>query len=319
MKSGSESAQAEVSHILDDFSAWLYKEKGLATATLSAYRSDLLLYIRWCGEQEKDWLGASEADIVSWLWAMRQGGSVSATLARRLVTLRQFYKFLLLEGSIKSDPLAFIGMPKTERTLPSLLSREEVERLIDWYAGDTSASLRNRAMIEFLYSCGLRISELLGLRSGEIDFTENFLRVTGKGSKERLVPMGKSARALLDDYLALARSSLIGRERHDYVFVNARGKKMSRMGAWKIVRAAAVGAGIQKPLSPHTLRHSCATHLLEGGADLRSVQEFLGHSNIMTTQIYTHLVSAYLLSVYEACHPIELAEKPDKNRRGKSF
>jgi integrase/recombinase XerD len=304
--------RGEVSHVLDDFCAWLYKEKGLAPATLSAYRSDLILYARRCREQDKDWLKASEQDIVAWLWAMRQSGAVSATVTRRLVALRQFYKFLLLEGYAEFDPLAFIDVPKAARTLPSLLDREDVERLIDWYAGNTSASLRNRTMIEVLYSCGLRISELLGLCIREIDFSDNFLRVTGKGSKERLVPMGKSARGLLDDYLGLARSSLLGRERHDYVFVNARGKKMSRMGAWKIVHAAAVGAGIQKPLSPHTLRHSCATHLLEGGADLRSVQEFLGHSNIKTTQIYTHLVSAYLLSVYEKCHPIELTERGRK-------
>jgi len=191
------------------------------------------------------------------------------------------------------------------RTLPSLLSREEVEALISWYTVNTHAGLRNRAMIELLYSCGLRISELLDLSINNIDFTDGFLTVRGKGSKERVVPMGESALRLLREYLDRARQSFLGKERNHFVILNSRGKRMSRMGAWKIVHAAAVGAGICKPLSPHTLRHSCATHLLEGGADLRSVQEFLGHADIGTTQVYTHLVSAYLLEMYNKCHPLE--------------
>ncbi|MDR2733564.1 MAG: site-specific tyrosine recombinase XerD [Spirochaetota bacterium] len=292
-------------HVLDDFCATLAVEKGLARATLEAYRSDLILFMRFCAAQKKDWLVVGETDIVAWLWKMRQEGARPATAARRLVTLRQFYKFLLTEGTINADPLAFIDSPKSLRTLPSLLSREEVEALISWNKPNTSAGLRNRAMIELLYSCGLRISELLDLSMNNIDFTDGFLTVRGKGSKERVVPAGESALHLLREYLGYARQALLGKERNHYVFLNVRGKRMSRMGAWKIVHAAALGAGIGKPLSPHTLRHSCATHLLEGGADLRSVQEFLGHADIGTTQVYTHLVSAYLLKMYNECHPLE--------------
>jgi len=299
--------KAPDSRALDDFCASLSVEKGLSEATVSAYRSDLVLFMHWCGTQEKDWRAISETEIISWLWDMRQEGAVPSTAARRLSALRQFYKYLLIEEAIDSDPLEFIDSPKGVRPLPSLLTREEVERLIGWYTEDSSAGLRNRALIELLYSCGFRVSELLDLCIGGIDFDGGFLTVQGKGSKQRVVPMGESARALLAEYLKRVRPAFLGKERHEYVFVNARGKRMSRMGAWKIVRAAAVGAGIQKPLSPHTLRHSCATHLLEGGADLRSVQEFLGHADIKTTQIYTHLVSAYLIELYEKYHPIEQA------------
>jgi len=292
-------------HVLDDFCAALTAEKGLARATLEAYRGDLVLFIRFCDAQKKDWLAAGEEDIVAWLWAMRQEGSSPASVARRLVTLRQFYKFLLTTGAVNTDPLAFIDSPKKTRSLPSFLSRGEVEALISWYKPSTCAGLRNRAMIELLYSCGLRISELLSLSMNNIDFIDGFLTVRGKGSKERVVPMGKSALLLLRDYLKHARQALLGKERNQFVFLNNRGKKMSRMGAWKIVHTAALGAGIGKPLSPHTLRHSCATHLLEGGADLRSVQEFLGHADIGTTQVYTHLLSAYLIKMFNECHPIE--------------
>jgi len=303
-------------HVLDDFCASLAAEKGLARATIASYRGDLILFIHFCDAHEKDWLGAAGEAIVAWLWSMRQEGARPASVARRLVTLRQFYKFLLITGAAQSDPLAFIDSPQSARTLPSLLSREEVEALISWYAPDTSAGLRNRAMIELLYSCGLRISELLDLPMRNIDFTGGFLTVRGKGARERVVPAGKSALQLLREYLGGARQALLGKERNQFVFLNNRGKRMSRMGAWKIVHAAAVGTGIGKHMSPHTLRHSCATHLLEGGADLRSVQEFLGHADIGTTQVYTHLVSAYLLKMYNKCHPFERKRSGTRRARG---
>ena len=289
---------------LDDFCAWIVVEKGLATATQEAYRSDLDLFAVWCRLRETDWADVDEECVVSWLWSQKQTEAAATTLARRLVAVRQFYKYLRIEGGADHDPVAFVDAPRTGRKLPALLSRDEVDRLIDWYPPTDAASLRNRTMLEVLYSCGLRISELLTLTLGNIDIGNGFLTVVGKGSRERIVPVGARARDLLADYLRLSRSTLLGAEVHDTAFVNARGRPLSRMGAWKIVHAAAVGSGIEKPLSPHTLRHSFATHLLENGADLRAVQELLGHADIGTTQIYTHLSRQFLVDLHARCHPL---------------
>jgi integrase/recombinase XerD len=302
-------------YVLDDFCADITMTQGLAPATAEAYRSDLIFFKGFCDERHADWLAAAEGDIVAWLWEMRQARAAPATVARRMSALRHFYKFLLLEGKILTDPFTNIDSPKATRTLPSLLTREEVDTLLDWYKPDTTAGIRNRAMLELLYSCGLRISELLNLTLGNIDGKGGFLTVKGKGSKERVVPMGETAKEVLQDYLDHARQSLLGKERNSWIFLNNRGMQMTRMGAWKIVHAAAVGTGIHTHLSPHTLRHSCATHLLEGGADMRTVQEFLGHADIDTTLVYTHLVSAYLLGEYNKAHPLERRKKKQRKKK----
>jgi len=292
--------------LLEDFLAWAGVEKGLSPKTLEAYASDLLLFSAWCDTAGRAWLDADEDLVVAWLWSLKQAGSAPTSVARRLVTLRQLYKFLLLEERIETNPVAFLDSPRTGRPLPVCLTRAEVERLTTWYPPDTVRGLRDRTILEILYSCGLRISELLNLRMGNIDLANGFLTVEGKGSKERIVPVGQRALGLLRDYLGMARSGLSGKTVTDIVFLNARGGQLSRMGAWKIVHAAVIGAGIDKPVSPHTLRHSFASHLLENGADLRAVQELLGHADIATTQIYTHLAREYLVRIHAECHPLEI-------------
>ena len=290
---------------LNDFLAWLGVEKGLAQKTQEAYQSDLELFATWCRAAERDWVTADEDLVIAWLWSLKQSAAAATTIARRLVALRQFYKYLLLEERIPSSPVAFLDSPRTGRPLPTCLTKAEVERLIDWYQTDTVRGLRDRTILELLYSCGLRISELLGLGMGNIDLENRFLTVEGKGSKERIVPMGLRASQILAEYLTRGRPSLLGRKTLDAVFLNARGTALSRMTAWKLVHAAAVGAGIHKTVSPHTLRHSFASHLLENGADLRVVQELLGHADIATTQIYTHLAREFLVRVHAECHPLE--------------
>lgn len=294
--------------ILEDFLAWIEIEKGLSDTTREAYASDLGLFAMWCRSADRGWQDVDEDLVVGWLWSLKQAGAAPSTIARRLVTLRQLYKYLLLEKRVQTSPVAFLDSPRIGRPLPTCLTRDEVERLVHWYSPDTARGLRDRTMLEILYSCGLRISELLSLVMSNVDLENGFLTVEGKGARERIVPMGKRAESLLRDYLDLARSSLLAGKVSEYVFLNSRGAALSRMAAWKVVHAAATGAGIAKTVSPHTLRHSFASHLLENGADLRAVQELLGHADIATTQIYTHLAREYLVRIHAECHPLERAD-----------
>ncbi len=278
-------------------------ERGLSPQTVSAYRSDLVRLGEWLdGQKGKDLVTADPAAIAAhmrWL----HGREISPRSVRRaMAAMHGFYRDLVEAGELRSDPVENLEAPRLLRRLPKVLSEEEVERLLAAPDVATPAGLRDRAMLELLYATGLRVSELVGLRLPQIDLKGGFLLAFGKGSKERVVPVGEEAERSLARYLAELRPQL-AKGRHDAVFVNLRGAPMTRQGFWKILKALGVRAGIVRPISPHVLRHSFATHLLEHGADLRAVQAMLGHSDIATTEIYTHIHQERLRGAYDRFHP----------------
>lgn len=278
-------------------------ERGLSPQTVSAYRSDLVRLGEWLERQQgKDLVTADPAAIAAHLrWL--HGREISPRSVRRaMAAMHGFYRDLVEAGELRSDPVENLEAPRLFRRLPKVLSEEEVERLLAAPDVATPAGLRDRAMLELLYATGLRVSELVGLRLPQIDLKGGFLLAFGKGSKERVVPVGEEAERSLARYLAELRPQL-AKGRHDAVFVNLRGAPMTRQGFWKILKALGVRAGIVRPISPHVLRHSFATHLLEHGADLRAVQAMLGHSDIATTEIYTHIHQERLRGAYDRFHP----------------
>lgn len=278
-------------------------EKGLSENTRLAYERDLRRFEKFGEEAGKKLAEMGRNEIVDYLRSLYRSGLDSRSVARHVVTLRNFYRFLLTEGIIKEDPLASVESPKFRMRLPTHLSIEEVNRLIQQPDARTAAGLRDRAMIELLYSTGLRVSELINLKLGDMQMESGCLRCVGKGNKERLVPMGKSAIATVAEYAQRARPELLDDRESPYLFINRRGAPMGRVGFWKKLGDYGRMAGLRVKLKPHMLRHSFATHLLEGGADLRSVQLMLGHSDISTTQIYTHVVKDRLKQVYKQHHP----------------
>ena len=278
-------------------------ERGLSPRTVSAYRSDLVRLGEWLEHQQgKDLVTADPAAIAAHLrWL--HGQEISPRSARRaMAAMHGFYRDLVEAGELRSDPVENLEAPRLFRRLPKVLSEEEVERLLTAPDFTTPAGLRDKAMLELLYATGLRVSELVGLRLPQIDLKGGFLLAFGKGSKERVVPVGEEAERSLARYLAELRPQL-AKGRHDAVFVNLRGAPMTRQGFWKILKALGLRAGIDRPISPHMLRHSFATHLLEHGADLRAVQAMLGHSDIATTEIYTHIHQERLRGAYDRFHP----------------
>lgn len=278
-------------------------EKGLAENTVSAYGRDLAKFLAFAGKQKLDLTSVRRDDVVDFLGSLYRQKLDSRSVARHLVTLRNFFRFALSEGHIKDDPTLNLESPKVWKTLPSYLSLEEVDRLLALPDAAMLLGSRDKAMIELLYSTGLRVSELVGLRAGDLDLQSGCVRCIGKGDKERLVPVGKQAVAAVQQYLRDCRPRLVRGHPTPYLFVNRRGGKLSRVGFWKILRAYGKRAGLRGRLTPHKLRHSFATHLLERGADLRSVQLMLGHADISTTQIYTHVIQERLKQVYKAHHP----------------
>ncbi len=289
---------------LDHFLSWLRVERGLAHNTVSAYQRDLTGF-RDHGDHED--VAVDEEDVRAWL-AGRAGEGVSrATQARGIVALRGFYRFLVDEGTLELDPTARIDVPNTVRSLPDTLTLEEVEALLRAPDPGTTQGLRDRAMLEVLYATGLRVSELVGLQVGSLHLEHGYLRVLGKGDKERLVPLGDMAREWIERYLLEVRGLLTegdrGRRVREPVFVSRLGRGMSRQNFYNLIRDHARAAGIEKPVSPHKLRHAFATHLLERGADLRSLQLMLGHADISTTEIYTHLTRARLARIHAEHHP----------------
>lgn len=289
--------------LIQNYLNYVRVEKGLSENTRLAYSNDLRRFEAFAKEQkvELDQIGRNE--IVDYMRILYRSGLDSRSVARHLVTLRNFYRFLLTEGLIKEDPVAHIETPKFRLRLPTHLSVEEVNRLIQQPDTRTAVGLRDRAMIELLYSTGLRVSEMVNLKMGDMQMESGCLRCVGKGNKERLVPMGKTAIATVTDYAQRARPILLGKKESLYVFLNRFGGKMGRIGFWKKLADYGKMAGLRMKLKPHMLRHSFATHLLEGGADLRSVQLMLGHSDISTTQIYTHVVQDRLKQIYKQHHP----------------
>jgi len=285
------------------FLHYLRVEKALSTNTMMAYKRDIRKFDEFMSQRKVGLVDARRRDVVDFLAGLYQRGLDSRTVARHLVTIRNFYRFCITEGLVKEDPACSIESPKIRKTLPHFLSIPEVERLLAVPDTDTVMGLRDRAMIELMYSTGLRVSELCGLRVGDIQMNGGSLRCIGKGNKERIVPVGRRALDAIQDYLRDSRPKLIPEKGSPYLFLNKRGGKMGRIIFWQLLRDYGVKAGLRESLKPHMLRHSFATHLLDGGADLRSVQMMLGHADITTTQIYTHVVEERLKQVYKAHHP----------------
>ncbi|MGA2096824.1 MAG: site-specific tyrosine recombinase XerD [Candidatus Acidiferrum sp.] len=279
-------------------------EKGLSSNTVEAYQRDLVKFNVFAQKRKLTLEKVNRDDLVDFLAGMYREKLESRTVARHLVTLRNFFRFAQIQELIAVDPSLNLESPKIRRTLPGYLRLEEVERLLEQPDAKTAFGLRDRAMLEVLYSTGLRVSELIGLRVTDLDSKVGCIRCIGKGDKERIVPAGRKALGIVEKYLKEARPKLLGkRPGTPALFVNSRGVALSRVGVWKILSAYGRQAGLRVALTPHMLRHSFATHLLERGADLRSVQLMLGHADISTTQIYTHVVEERLKQIYKAHHP----------------
>jgi integrase/recombinase XerD len=301
-------ARAFEHHVLD-FLAYLEFERGLSRNTLEAYRSDLLQFGQYLSEHQVDVLHAGHGDLTSFLDALAAGSedrpaARPATLQRKAACLRSFYRHLRRESIIEHDPTADLRAPRKGQKLPKVLSRGDVDRLLRAPNGTDPGALRDRALLELMYACGLRASEAIDLEIGDVDLQAAVLRARGKGAKERIVPVGREAISAVTAYLQRGRPALTAatpEERH--LFVNRRGTGLTRQGLYKIVQRHARAVGLEDRMSPHTLRHTFATHLLAGGCDLRAVQEMLGHADIATTQIYTHLSAERLKDVYFHAHP----------------
>lgn len=285
------------------FLNYVQVERGLAPNTLAAYRQDLGKFSRFCQQRRLAPARAERQQVVDFLGTLYQQGLDSRSVARVLVTLRNYFRFLRQEGRLRREPTEHIEAPRTWKRLPKFLGLDEVERLLAAPEARTARGLRDRAMLEVLYATGLRVSELVNLRVADVQPDAGYLRCLGKGSKERVVPLGKQALAALDAYLRRARPQLVRRRPSAHLFLSQRGQAMTRQNFWRLLRQRARQAGLRARLTPHVLRHSFATHLLERGADLRSVQLLLGHADISTTQIYTHVAQERLRQVYRAHHP----------------
>jgi len=289
--------------VLDEFIDRIWLEEGLARNTLDSYRQDLNHFAVWLEKEAgKDLLQAEKLDIQRYL-AFKFPTSKPRSVSRLIASLRRLYRFSLRENRISLDPTLQIESPKLPRSLPKSLSEHDVESLLNTPNINDPIGLRDRAMLEILYASGLRVSELVGLKVTEVSLSEGVVRVTGKGSKTRLVPMGEVAVDWISRYLNEARTVILENKLSDSLFVTQRGGGMTRQAFWYLIKRYALGAGIHKPMSPHVLRHAFATHLLNHGADLRVVQMLLGHSDISTTQIYTHVARERLKQLHTAHHP----------------
>lgn len=293
----------------EELLAWLSVEKGRSANTIAAYRRDLLAYTGWLTEQSIPMPEVSERTIEDYVAHLRASGRKSASVARALVAVRSLHRFAATEGLAADDPAARVAAPRVADALPKALAEDEVALLLGAVAGDEPVHRRDRAILEVLYGTGARISELVGLSLGDLDVDEGLARLFGKGAKERVVPLGRYAKAALAAWLspsgrgAMAPARWARRGDAEAVFLNQRGGRLTRQGAWLVVRHYGDQVGLGDRLSPHVLRHSCATHLLDHGADIRIVQELLGHASIATTQVYTKVSTERLWAVYDAAHP----------------
>jgi integrase/recombinase XerD len=288
--------------LLDQFINQLKVERGLAANTILAYNHDLMGFFEFLKRRGVSPVQVNQDDLLSFI-AEKKTQLSPRSLVRNLVSIRMFYRFLVTEGKIDSNPARLMGIPKMYRYLPDILSRDEVEAFLLQPDTQTVLGKRDKAILELLYATGLRVTELISLKMIDINLEVGFIRTIGKGSKERIIPMGTKAMDSLKEYLTDSRPSFPKKEEFPYIFLNSRGRPMTRQGLWKIIKNYALKAGITKTVTPHTVRHSFATHLLEGGADLRSIQIMLGHSDISTTQIYTHIARERLKEIHERYHP----------------
>jgi integrase/recombinase XerD len=293
----------------EELLSWLAVERGRAANTLAAYRRDLTAYEAWLAERGRDPSLATEVDVEDYVAALRADGKAPSSVARALVTVRSLHRFLVEEGRATIDPTGDVGVPRVPQGLPKALREDEVTRLLDAVRGRSPKALRDRAILELLYSTGMRISELVGLSLGDLSLPDHTVRVLGKGSKERVVPVGRLAREALEAWLSPEGRDRMAPERWqrkddaEAVLLNTRGGRLSRQGAWAVVRGYGDAVGLGSRLTPHVLRHSCATHMLDHGADIRVVQELLGHASVATTQVYTKVSSDRLRAAYDRAHP----------------
>jgi integrase/recombinase XerD len=302
----------ELDGLLAEYDTWLRVERGLAPNSLAAYRRDLRRYADYLRRHgfTGDVASVDEAIVAGYVHELQEARTddglpryKESSIARALAAVRSFHRFCVEEGLLDDDPSGDVGAPRVPQGIPKALTEAEVDALLGAVPGDGPRPRRDRAILELLYAGGLRISELVGLDLGDVDLYDGLVRVLGKGAKERVVPLGRSAREAVGDYLTTGRPELAGRQREAALFLNARGGRLTRQGAWLIVRAAGDRAGLQGRLFPHVLRHSCATHMLDRGADIRVVQELLGHASLSTTQVYTKVSPERLRAVYDAAHP----------------
>jgi integrase/recombinase XerD len=285
---------------LNDFISYIVIEKGLSKNTVSAYKADILKFIGFAEKKHMILENFGHRDITDFLWEIKTKGLKSRSIHRLTASLRQFYKFLSSENLIRNNPALYLLSPKVYESLPSALTFEEVSALLNSVNDSNEMHIRNKAMLELMYATGMRVSELVNLKFSNINLEDCFLRFVGKGSKERLIPFGKKARDFINIYLRKRKPAL---SEDDSVFISRLGKKLSRVEFWRQLKNIARNLGIAKNITPHTLRHSFASHLLAGGADIRFVQEMLGHASIITTQIYTHLDKSKLVQQHKKFHP----------------
>ena len=291
-------------HLLDQFLNYLVVERGLSPNTLESYSRDLIKYLEYLSRKcIKDINETSDLTVISFFTSLKKDGLSNRSIARNLSSIKMFYKFLAEDHHIKSNPTLNIETPKRESKLPQVLSMEEVDSLLKIPDRNTPLGLRDAALLELLYATGLRVSEIISLPLNNINLEAGYLIAYGKGSKERLVPIGEVAQNLIKEYLEKARPALLKKKQSNYLFITRRTKPMTRQGFWKLIKKYASASGIKKNITPHTLRHSFASHLLERGADLRSVQIMLGHSDISSTQIYTHVTTERLKKIHNQYHP----------------
>lgn len=288
---------------LREFVEYLTVERGLAANTLESYERDLVNFSTYVTSANVVLERVGQNEIMGYLGYLHEGGKATSTISRNLASIRSFYHYLVKENVIKIDPTLHVATPRIEKRLPKVLSTGEIDRLLAAPPLEGVAGVRDKAMLELLYATGMRVSELVSLQTRDINLSSGFLKCMGKGAKERIIPVGSIAQSAIGSYLKQARPLLARPQSGDALFLGHLGSQMSRQGFWKILKKYARQAGIMKEITPHTLRHSFATHLLERGADLRAVQEMLGHADISTTQIYTHVTRGRLKEVYQTHHP----------------
>jgi len=291
---------SKLSDLIGEFLRYLLIDKGYSENTIESYKRDLDKFLEY--NKNKSINNISNEDLKEYIKYLNDIGLNEKSIARNISSLKSFYKFLVISKYISSNTSDSLYLPKIKKSLPSTLTEEEVMSLLDIELID-NFSYRNKAMLELLYATGLRVSELINLKLQDVDFSQDIIRTFGKGSKERIIPIGDYAKEYLEKYIYEYRSSMLKKENNEYIFLNNHGKQMTRQGFFKIIKKIAKEKGINKELSPHTLRHSFASHLLKYGADLRTIQELLGHSDISTTQIYTHITNEELKQNYNEFHP----------------
>ena len=288
---------------IDRFLDAVWMERGLSPNTLAAYRADLTALERWLEEREHSLLTAQRGDLLAFMASRVQAGARPRSTARQLSSFRRFYRYFVRDGQLREDPTAQIAMPKVGRSLPRSLTEEEVEALLAAPAVSDPLGHRDRTMLEVLYATGLRVSELVNLKLNQVNLNQGVLRIVGKGNRERLIPLGEEAVQWVQQFLQGPRVEILLERQTDFLFPTRRGDRMTRQAFWHIIKRYARKAGVSKDLSPHTLRHAFATHLLNHGADLRVVQMLLGHSDLSTTQIYTHVARERLKDMHSQHHP----------------